>query len=65
MEKTLAETVKMNTAKPTWKIVFKSEGKESLIDFPNKDWHIIAKVLHEILLSHGVESVLTVNDKIE
>jgi|688.fasta_scaffold618543_1 hypothetical protein len=65
MEKTLAETIKINTAQPTWKIVFKSDGKESLIDFPNEDWHIIAKVLHEILLSHGVKSVLTVQNKIE
>ena len=45
-----------------YKFVFQVHGKKSVINFPDEQWHDIAKIINELLISKGIDSTLTITD---
>ena len=45
-----------------YKFVVNVGGKKRVINFPDEQWHDVAKIIHELLISKGIDSTLTITD---
>jgi hypothetical protein len=45
-----------------YKFVVNVGGKKSVINFPDEQWHDVAKIINELLISKGIDSTLTITD---
>ena len=46
-----------------YKFVVNVGRKKSVINFPDEQWHDVAKIIHELLISKGIDSTLTITEK--